>query len=160
MVWYTGHFFIKKAYFILFFFICALCLAQQEKNFSGVVRDVESNEAISFAHFKYDSNKGFISNDKGVFEIFEFSDSITINVSAVGYQSLSKTIKHNKDISLYLKPITVHLDEVSVLYTIPEKRLLEKVINNIPENYLNILEKLFGKVNESVFHDSLNITPI
>ena len=157
---YQTTFFIKKYILYIFFFICALCIAQQEKHFSGVVRDAESNEAISFAHFKYNLNKGFISNDKGVFEIFELSDSITINVSAVGYQSLSKTIKHNKNISLYLKPITVYLDEVSVLYTNPEKKILEKVIDNIPENYPNNLEKLFGKVNESVFHDSLNIKPI
>lgn len=153
-------FFIKKTNFILFFFICALCLAQQEKHFSGVVRDVESNEVISFAHFMYDSNKGSISNDKGVFEIFALSDSILISVSAVGYQSLSKKITHGHNNILYLAPKIVKLNEISVLFVNPEKELIKKVIERIPENYPNSLEKIYGKVNENVFHDSLNQYPI
>ena len=59
-----------------------------------------------------------------------------------------------------MQPAEVSLDEVVIDYGDPAIGLIKKVIANIPENYPNEFEQLYGEHNENTYSDSLKTKPI
>ena len=150
---------IKKYFFVLL--LSHLIYSQNSKVFEGVLLDKIENKAISYAHFQSPQG-GFISNQEGKyeFEVDDSIDSLQVFISAIGYTSKSAFLSSTKKNTVYLKPVEVNLEEVVLDYENPARQLIKKVIENIPKNYPNEFELLYGEINENTFWDSLKTKPI
>lgn len=125
------------------------------KHFKGIVLDAVTKKAIPFVHFTYAKSKGFTSNEKGTFQIFETVKIISVKVSCIGYQTKYVTLNAEEKNTLFLDSAVEKLTEVQLVYIDEKKELLKKVINNIPKNYPNKKETISGIIHEGVFVDSL-----
>jgi Fe(3+) dicitrate transport protein len=75
------------------FLFCAFT-AQAQFEFSGSVVDATNSEAIPFAHVKMNDSTGVATNIDGYFIFSDIqSGTYTIEISFVGYKSLTKSIK-------------------------------------------------------------------
>lgn len=52
------------------------------------------------------------------------------------------------------------LDEIILDFENPASDLVKKIIDNIPKNYPDIFERLYGEINENTYRDSLKTKPI
>ena len=142
----------------LILLLSQFCLAQN--HFYGVLIDVQTLEKIPFGHFNYEANKGFISDDKGRFELHAEVDTLRINVSAIGYHKKNFLLKANTHNTIALTPKTENLAEVILDYVDPAKELIKKVVAAIPTNYPTEREQVYGTYLEHAFWDSLQTKPI
>lgn len=85
---------------------------------------------------------------------------VKVRISALGFQTLKTTLVHADLNVVYMKPEVYDLQEVVVNYEDPAVALVKKVIKNIPKNYPDQFEQLYGEYNENVFWDSLKRQPI
>lgn len=108
---------IFTLYFSIFL-LCAISLSAQEKyTVSGTVRDGESGETLIGATVAVPAKDvGTITNEYGFYSFtVEGSDSILISYSYVGFQSQTRKILLNRDISLDVELGSgVQLEEVVV----------------------------------------------
>ena len=131
-----------------------------QNHFYGVLLDAHTQEKIPFGHFNYDANKGFISNDKGDFELFAEADTLNISISAIGYLNKSFLLKANTNTTVALTPKTENLAEVILDYVDPAEELIRKVVAAIPTNYPTEQEQVYGTYLEHAYWDSLQAKPI
>ncbi len=99
-----------------------------DKQFQGVVLDITTHQPIPFVHFSYAKRKGFVSNEKGAFQIIEPFESIKVKVSAIGYISQTIDLKPNKKEVIYLDNNIEQLNEVELVLIDQKKELLKRVI--------------------------------
>ena len=125
-----------------------------QNHFYGVLVDAHTQEEIPFGHFNYDANKGFISDDKGDFELFAEADTIGISVSAIGYLNKSFLLKANTNNTVALTPKTENLAEVILDYVDPAKELIRRVVAAIPTNYPTEQEQVYGTPRKRLFGQS------
>lgn len=144
-----------------FFFISSISFSQQNLVLKGSIWDQKKNETISFAHFQ-SKYGGFISNQQGSFQfgVDDTIDSLRVFISAIGYASKVVYLTSSKENIIYLQPIELSLDEGILDYEDPAVTLVKKVVKNIPLNYPNQFEQLYGEINESTYWDSLKTKPI
>ncbi len=141
--------------FLWLFLITSTIYAQNNSyQFSGMVIDAKSKEAIPFVHLSYSNTKGFTTNEQGRFSFYETTEAIKVKVSCVGYKSQVLEFTPGKNHVINLNSNTVKLNEIELVYINKEKELLKKVLENIPKNYPNENEKLTGIIYEGVFTDT------
>ena len=119
--------------------------AQEEEKIraKGRVLDEETNEPVAFVNIGLiGSMLGVASNLDGYFDLLvpsRYADHVT-RFSAVGYTSLEikfHELQGQADLVIRLKPAIYTLAGVQVVGTVDViRRLLEKVENNIPRNYI------------------------
>lgn len=133
-----------------------------QSEFSGVLLNTKDNIPIAFAHLEFDEGYGSITNNDGTFLIRSKVDldSLEIKISAMGYQDHSIYIYENSKNQIFLESKNIKLDEVVIKYEDPAKKLIEEVINKIPENYPRSFENLYGEINENTYWDSLHTKSI
>lgn len=94
-----------------------------QKSVSGIVQEQSTKAPITYATVKIKdaTNKlltAAITDEKGIFKLDFAADSITIEISLIGYQTLVKTLKTTNNAtnlgSIYLQPDAKLLNEVAV----------------------------------------------
>lgn len=131
---------------ILFFSLVAVVNAQDEEGrvkVSGVILDAKTNEPVGFANIGLlGTIVGAASDIDGKFELtvpIKYQTYV-LKISAVGYASREfkfYEIKENPDTKILLDPVayemgTVYVTAPSLVY----KKMLEKAVANIPNNYI------------------------
>jgi len=154
----------KRSQAIFFFFLLLTLnknFSQQKNIFEGDLCDENIEDSIPFAHFQSPYG-GFISDNKGRFhfEVNASIDSLKVFISAIGYARKEVYLFNTRNNKIHLQPAEVSLDEVVIDYEDPAIGLIKKVIANIPENYPNEFEQLYGEHNENTYSDSLKTKPI
>jgi phage terminase small subunit len=121
-------------------------LAQEAEKIraKGRVLDEQTNEPMAFVNIGLvGTTMGVASNTEGYFELAvppRYANHAT-RFSAIGYASREMQfheLQGNEEVVVYLKPVAYALADVKVVGTVDAtRRLLEKVVNNIPKNYIS-----------------------
>ncbi|BAO74463.1 TonB-dependent receptor [Winogradskyella sp. PG-2] len=126
---------IKRILFL--FLLCPLFLQAQEKfTLSGVVTDIESNETLIGVNIIVpEIQSGTMTNEYGFYSITLPSGSYKIQISYLGYKTISETIDLNSDMSKSFKLVesAESLDEVVI------KEDVEKLNIKKPQMSVNAL---------------------
>lgn len=135
--------------------------AQQSTKFHGLLLNKKNNQPIAFAHFQFNA-QGFISDRDGKFNVHLNTslDRVEVRISALGFKNQKTTLYRSEKNVVHMEPKAVALQEVVLDYEDPAVALVKKVIKNIPKNYPNEFEQLYGEYNENVYWDSLGTRPI
>ncbi|MEK9614567.1 MAG: carboxypeptidase-like regulatory domain-containing protein [Flavobacteriaceae bacterium] len=121
----------------------------------GQVIDKASQLPIKNAHFTFDSNRGFISDQKGKFKLRINADSVLVKVSCIGYKTEKLRLYKNQPNRILLKPSVFEMKEVVLVSENSAKELVVEMIENIPKNYPTTPEQIVGVTHEEVYMDSL-----
>ena len=135
-------------------------IAQNTKQFSGVVLDNGTGAPIAWAHIaSKDRGVGTVSNAEGRFSINVPMNgaSTIVNISCVGYKSRSITLRSDgsSDLKIILEPDIRLLNEV-VIKPPDIRQLILEAINKIPVNYPAVPTIITGFYRESERFDSVN----
>lgn len=133
--------------------------------YSGFVMDADSKLPIPYAHIQVEqpAGNGSITNATGKFFIQaepNWPQPLRIRVSAIGFDSETRMLSHQKSDTIYLKTKVDKLNEITIVANDYERQLLRRVISKIPENYPDWNEHLIGQVTEKGFADSLLTVPL
>ncbi len=122
---------LKKILAIVIFFTGLKLSAQDTVRFSGSIIDTVSKESIPGAILKIINIKNISSDDDGKFSIVLNSGRITVNVSAIGYNSIITTIDLFSPIEkfFYLKPETSQLETVVISVGKYEQKVEEVTVS-------------------------------
>ena len=103
---------------LLLFLLCSLCLKAQEKfTLSGTITDSQSNETLIGVNIIIpEIQSGTMTNEYGFYSITLPSGVYKIQISYLGYRTISETIELNSDVSKNFKLIEAaeSLDEVVI----------------------------------------------
>jgi len=114
-------------------------VAAQSLEFSGQVIDSETHEPIPFAHLALvGTHTGTSSNQNGHYSLkLNNRDDLQIQVSSIGYNTLTISLKPDNRIqNILLEPAVVQLESV-IINAIPEspRDIVEKAVKQISLNY-------------------------
>lgn len=115
----------------------------------GIIKDKETNEPIPFAHVVVGDIIN-VTNIDGEFVISteNITDASELKISYMGYEAYHEELNEIKDFyTIYLKPSTVHLDEVVVM---TGKSLMETVFDRFHLNYAMDRQHMIGYYKESM----------
>lgn len=124
-----------KKILCLFSFLALSIFNLHAQEVSAVILDARTRQPIPFATVQYASNKGVITNEEGRFSILS-SKIDSINISCLGYDSMTiKAGNFEKD-SIYLKSSSIRLDDVFLSNKkLSGEEIIERVIKNVDRNY-------------------------
>ena len=145
---------------LLFYLLLSIHFCYSQENFYGILLDASNQQPIPFAHFSFEKNHGFISNEKGEFQFTYTAKKVKAKISAIGYQNTHATLLTQKKNIVFLHKKTEHLEEVVINYEDPAKALIRKAVENIPKNYPTQHEQIHGSITENTSYDSLGKHPI
>ena len=127
--------YMKKNYkywiaFVLLNFFCVNTFAQFQK-INGNVKNGQSKENVSAASIEINgTSTGTFTNDKGNFVISAKSLPITISISAVGFETIEKTINSTSEkIQITLNPSNALGQEVVVSASRVQEKILESPVS-------------------------------
>jgi hypothetical protein len=133
------------------FFILPISAFSQNYTISGYVEDAESGEKLISAYI-YDlkSGKGAVTNTYGFYSLTLPKDSVSLNISYIGYSPESKKIYLNKNIVLNFKlNSSILLKEVEIsgkkVEKIEERTQMSRV--DVPIEQIKSMPALFGEVD-------------
>ncbi len=134
---------MKKVIFILLNVVVFWQFGYTQKyTISGYVEDLQTNEKLINAKvFIKNTNKATISNDYGYYNLsFEYSDSLVVVASYLGYKSkeILITSKKNQEINFHLEANN-EIGEVVVTATTPINKSTEMGVMEIPIKQLNLI---------------------
>lgn len=122
--------------FILFLSVCTY--AQELFSLSGKVLDAGTREPLAFVNIVITGTRTGTSTDiDGKFKISSSQPITSINLTYVGYIPLTYAVpeKGRNNLSIYLQPRTIDLQEVEVLPTVnPAHRIIGLVLENRDRN--------------------------
>lgn len=128
---------IKKIYIILIFSLIFIQSYAQTK-VRGKIFDKDTKEPIPFANVAFKGTTiGTITDHTGIFFMETRTDVDSIQVSCMGYKSITIAINKNafQEFELYLKPQSYDIEEVVVRPgENPAHKILRKVIANRKKN--------------------------
>lgn len=153
---------MKNLALLLTLFLTAVCDAQIY-SMEGKIVDAATMETIPFAHITIkveDQKRGLISDLEGNFVIKTNVSEHKVIVTAIGYKSLTTTIKNGTFNIVKLQPDIFSLDQVVITNVDKEREMLKKVLQRLSTNYPNKLERLHGRIVEILAMDSLYSRPI
>jgi len=130
------------------------------QSYTAKVIDQKTQEPILFATVQYDTNKGTITNEEGVFTIpmTQLKDSITI--TSMGYERLSVVSNTMTDTTLTLVEKNNELKAVFLTNNpLSPEEIIERVKENVPSNYPNALseKKVFYRSSQRSTMDKIDI---
>jgi len=112
--------------------------AWSQNQVSGRVIDAKTNTPIEGANITFGKNKGTSTDKNGKFSI-PCSESLKLKISFIGYETLEQKVACNKEISLFLIPITTDLESVEITATSnPDKSLLEQPLSIVKLKTLEV----------------------
>lgn len=142
----TGH--VHRLFLIVFLLNSTFCFSQNVI-LNGHVTDAETGEAVIGASVRNDGkSSGTVSNTYGYFILTSPSGSSRLDVSCVGYESLTLDLHTTTDttLNIRLSPASFKLDEVLVK---AKSTLSQSSVGylSIPVNRLKAVPILFGEAD-------------
>lgn len=140
---------IKVGAVILTFIYLGLCFtAQAQILVSGVVLDEKTKEPLPFLSIVIEKyQNGYLTNEKGEFNIKVASLNETLTFSFLGFQK--KTLKAEPKMTVFLTPDALALSEVVVRFRNPAEEIIKKAVvnksQNNPDKYPNYSFKSYNK---------------
>jgi len=122
-----------------------------------------TNEKLPFTNIIiFNTNRGYISDMKGDFQIETIEDSLTLIFSYVGYIKKTVTLKANYNNIIILSPVQIELTEIKIYPTEnPAHRIIKKAIENRninnPEKRKSFTCTIYNKTFFTIDTSSLNI---
>src|SRR5690625_77501 len=153
--------------FSIYNFVIFLCLIVGSQSIyaqtvSGVLKDNETEKALSFATINSSGTYGVITNSAGEFALqtkyLSPDDSLTF--SSLGYESKRMALKDIDRKTIYLHPTSFELAEVFLTNKeLTPEEILERVIENTSENYESGFQKfsIFKRAKENLKNEELDI---
>ena len=143
---------MKNLILLYFLFIFSNLLAQETFVVNGVVKDAENNETLSGVNILFpELQKGTVSNDYGFYSIKLPEGTHVIEVSYLGYQSISQQIIVNENIQLNfnLSAAAQNLEEVVITEDIERLNISrpEMSVNKLEIATIQKLPVVFGEVD-------------
>ena len=147
---------------LLFIFVLWMTPFAAKAQVKGIVCD-ESQKPIAFANvILMDTDSaymaGTVTDTSGKFDFQnDYPKATLLQVSALGYQTLTKTLEKKEDVSLFVLPSdNIHLDEVTVTAQRPIQRLSKGGITTIVNgsvlsllgNAMDVIEQLPSVMRE------------
>jgi ferric enterobactin receptor len=122
---------LLKILLSLAIFFPFLVPAQAQKKIIGQVIDSKSLQPVAFATIAVKmQNTGVFSDEKGYFTILVPSDTSTLVISSVGYQSNTEKLNSDKISSFYYFKLTQELKQLDEVKVIAEK---DRIVRVSPE---------------------------
>ena len=147
------------------FMVIIPAFSQKNISLKGIVLDVEDDQGVSFAHVGLvDKAVGTVTNEHGEF-ILNLDTSYlddTLGVSAIGYATFKFPVRNCVDLeylTIHLQPMTTMLQEMVISDSkITGRRVLQKAIARIPDNYPNKPFQLDGYYRDYMKKDGSYIS--
>jgi len=125
--------------------------AQQTYKIRIFTRDAETEKPVPFVNLQIENGPGGTSDIEGIWKIELPYGSITINSSALGYESdpLRETITANRQLLLELRPTTATLETVTVTTDDASERQLRPLmgVERLTLKELAVLPVALGEVD-------------
>lgn len=166
-LYYKTTLFMRNSTFSTYNFVVFICLmigsqTIYAQTISGIVKDKETEETLSFASINSAGTYGVITNSAGEFTLqtkyLSPKDSLTF--SSLGYESKRMALKDIDEKTIYLHPTSFELAEVFLTNKewTPEE-IIAKVIENASENYVSGTQKfsIFKRAKEKLKNEDLDI---
>lgn len=151
-----------KRFLTLAIWSCVFVLTASAKEvvqFSGFVRDIESNAPIPFcALYIQNENRGTISGTDGFFN-FVVGKGDTIVVKSLGYKSFKIAVPRDLDANSFSKDITLERDVVELkgvtIRPLPTPGQLRHAMANldIPDNLQQLAQQT---IEQSILNDEIS----
>ncbi len=135
----------------------------QTYTIEGTIIDAKTRETIPFAHITITENnqkRGLISDLDGSFKFKTTLSQPVLYITSIGYKSRTTTVEAGKVNMVKLETDIFSLDQVVITNVDKEREMLKKVLQRLPFNYPNELERLNGRIVEVLAMDSLYSEPI
>ncbi|MFN8281773.1 MAG: carboxypeptidase-like regulatory domain-containing protein [Chitinophagales bacterium] len=136
-----------------------LANAQSVVQFSGFVRDAESNSPVPFCAVYVDGqNRGAITSLEGFFT-FPAAKSDTILIKALGYKTFTVVIPTDLELASFTKEVTLERDVIQLppvdIRPLPtENQLRQAMINlDVPNNMQDLAQKT---IEQSILTDEIS----
>lgn len=135
-----------------------ISLNAQKVSYYGTIKEEGTQFTIPFAHINLVNSPkmGFITNENGEFSFRltpEKDGKVLVKISCIGYESKTLYLLSNSANTILLQEESKVLKELTITPIDEERLLLQKVIENIPNNYPTWTERLTGKTIEEGFQD-------
>jgi len=142
---------------VCIFSLVSLSDIASQNQIIGQIADKSTGEKLSYALIKYDGGQT-ISNKNGSFIIETKATEININISYLGYKSITKPIFFNKAFKdlgiLFLEPDLKSLDEITIT-----SGKYGKPIHEVTVSIETITPKFINKNNSTIFDELLEKIP-
>ena len=138
---------------ILFLFLCPLAILSQEKyTLSGTITDSQSNETLIGVNILIpEINSGTMTNEYGFYSITLPKGTYKVQLSYLGFQTLTETIVLDKNItqSFKLSEAAESLDEVIITENIEELNIRkpQMSVNALSINTIKQMPVVLGEVD-------------
>jgi len=139
-------------YFMLLFFLSSLSVAQERYSLSGTIKDIENNETLLGVNVIIkELQTGTVSNSYGFYSITLKEGEYTVQVSYLGFETLTDTIHLNKDLQrdFLLKPSSQQLDEVTIVNDFEQQNIRkpEMSVNRLKQSTIKQVPVVFGEAD-------------
>ncbi len=94
--------------------LAVVCLRAHAATISGVVLDAQTQAPVPYAEVQAQGHEPVLTDSSGSFQIETDSDLLYLQVSRVGYHDQSSVIASPGPFRVYLQPLTLTLDPVTV----------------------------------------------
>ncbi len=141
---------------LLFFnalLMLSICINAQEKySLSGKIKDIENNETLLGVNVIIkELQTGTVSNSYGFYSITLPEGLYTVQVSYLGFETLTETIKLDKDIKkdFLLKPASEMLDAVTITDDFEQQNIRkpEMSVNRLKQATIKQIPVVFGEAD-------------
>lgn len=118
----------------LFIIFSAITLEAQE--IKARVLDADTKKPIQYANVVFAEHRGVVTNDEGYFSFTTEKLPQSIKISSLGYDARELSPEEVQNKNIFLKPSSIELGEVFLSNkTLSPREILEKVIEEVPNNY-------------------------
>ncbi len=137
-------------YFFLFFY--NFLIAQEKFSLSGKIKDIESNETLLGVNVIIKELKtGTVSNAYGFYSIKLPEGTYTLQISYLGFESLTETIQINQDTQkdFHLTPQSEELDAVTIVQDYEQQNIRkpEMSVNRLKQSTIKQIPVVFGEAD-------------
>ncbi len=143
---------MKPFWFFLLLFFSFSLYAQEKFSLSGKIKDIENNETLLGVNvIIQELQTGTVSNSYGFYSITLPEGTYTVQVSYLGFETLTETIKLDKDIKkdFLLKPASEMLDAVTITDDFEQQNIRkpEMSVNRLKQATIKQIPVVFGEAD-------------
>jgi len=137
-------------YFLVVF--CSFLNAQNKFSLNGNIKDIENNETLLGVNvIVKELNIGTVSNAYGFYSIKLPEGTYTLQISYLGFETLTQTIEINKDTKkdFLLSPQSEQLDAVTVVQDYEQQNIRkpEMSLNRLKQSTIKQIPVVFGEAD-------------
>jgi hypothetical protein len=143
---------MKPFWFFPILFFCFSLYSQEKFSLSGKIKDIENNETLLGVNvIIVELQTGTVSNSYGFYSITLPEGIYTVQVSYLGFETLTETIRLDKDIKkdFLLKPASEMLDAVTITNDFEQQNIRkpEMSVNRLKQATIKQIPVVFGEAD-------------